>query len=79
MDSIDLIREFLQDRLGIGEDKIVPETPLAALGVDSLLVLEMMFAFEDHFGIKLSKNLKTPQTIGQMVSLMDRLRREQLR
>lgn len=79
MDSIDLIREFLQDRVGIGEDKIVPETPLAALGVDSLLVLEMMFAFEDRFGIKLSKHLQTPQTIGQMVTLMDRLRSEQLR
>ena len=36
MNSKGLIREFLQDRLGIEPEKIVPEAPLAVLGVDSL-------------------------------------------
>jgi acyl carrier protein len=36
-----------------------------------------MFEFEDRFGITLSKDLKSPQTVGEMVTLMDQLRSEQ--
>ena len=55
MDSLDLIREFLHDRLGVAPEQVVPEATLAALGVDSLMMLELMFEFEDRFGITLSK------------------------
>ena len=77
MDSLGLIREFLHDRLGVAPEQVVPEASLAGLGVDSLMMLELMFEFEDRFGITLSKNLKSPKTIGEMTALMDRLRREQ--
>ena len=73
MDSIGLIREFLKDRLGVEPDSVVPPAPLADLGVDSLMMLELMFEFEDRFNIKLSSDLKTPQTVGEMVVLMDGL------
>ena len=73
MDSIGLIREFLHDRLGISPDSVIPEAPLDDLGVDSLMMLELMFEFEDRFGIKLSHDLKTPRTVGEMVTLMDGL------
>lgn len=79
MDSLFLIRQFLQDRLGVEPDRVVPSASLESLGVDSLMVLELMFEFEDRFGVTLSKGLKTPLTIGEMGSLMDRLRAEQLR
>lgn len=77
MDSLGLIREFLHDRLGVAPEQVVPEAALAALGVDSLMMLELMFEFEDRFGITLSKNLKSPKTIGEMTALMERLYREQ--
>jgi acyl carrier protein len=73
MDSIGLIREFLKDRLGVEPERIVPEAVLVELGVDSLMMLELMFEFEDHFGIKLSDDLKTPQTVAEMVAMMDEL------
>ena len=73
MDSIGLIREFLKDRLGVEPDTVVPDASLADLGVDSLMMLELMFEFEDQFNIKLSSDLKTPQTVGEMVALMDGL------
>ncbi len=77
MDSLSLIREFLQGRLGVEPGKIVPDAFLDELGVDSLMVLELMFEFEDRFGVTLAKDLKTPRTIGEMASLMDRLRGEE--
>lgn len=77
MDSLGLIREFLQNRLGVTPERVAPEAPLISLGVDSLMMLELMFEFEDRFGITLSKDLKSPKTVGDMAALMDRLRREQ--
>ncbi|QRM20917.1 acyl carrier protein [Dechloromonas sp. TW-R-39-2] len=77
MDSLGLIREFLHDRLGISPDTVVPDAPLDDLGVDSLMLLELMFEFEDRFGITLSKDLKSPKTVGEMATLMDQLRSEQ--
>jgi len=77
MDCIGLIREFLKDRLGADPEAVVPGALLADLGVDSLMMLELMFEFEDHFGIKLASDLKTPGTVGELVELMDRLIAEQ--
>ena len=77
MESLGLIREFLQDRLGVAPDLVVSDAQLDTLGVDSLMMLELMFEFEDRFGITLSKDLKSPKTVGEMVTLMDQLRSEQ--
>lgn len=73
MDSISLIREFLKDRLAIEPGKVVPEARLAGLGVDSLMLLELMFEFEDRSGIKLGADLRSPRTVGEVVALMDGL------
>lgn len=73
MDSIGLIRDFLRDRLGVEPERVVPASPLADLGVDSLMMLELMFEFEDRFAVKLSPDLKSPKTVGEMVALMDGL------
>lgn len=73
MESIELIRNFLNDRQGVGATKVVPEAFLADLGVDSLMMLELVFAFEDQFGIKLPEDLKSPKTVGEMAALMDGL------
>jgi len=77
MDSLALIREFLQNRLGVLPELVVAEARLNELGIDSLMMLELMFEFEDRFGITLAKGLKSPATVGEMVLLMDRLRSEQ--
>lgn len=73
MNSIELIRNFLHARQGIEAEKIVPETLLADLGVDSLMMLELIFEFEDQFGIALPEDMKSPKTVGEMVALMDGL------
>ena len=77
MDSLNLIREFLDGRLGVPPQQVVPAATLANLGVDSLLMLELVFECEDRFGVTLDKNLKNPKTVGELVVLVDRLRSEQ--
>jgi acyl carrier protein len=77
MDSLNLIREFLDGRMGVPPQQVVPAASLGDLGVDSLLMLELVFECEDRFGVTLDKNLKSPKTVGELVALVDRLRREQ--
>jgi acyl carrier protein len=77
MNSLTVIREFLDSRLGIGPEKVLPEALLADLGVDSLTLVELMFEFEDRFNIALGKDVAGPATVGDLASLMDRLRGEQ--
>lgn len=75
MDSIDLIRDFLKQRLGVTPEMVTPEARLEELGVDSLMLLELMFEFEDKFGITLDQTLQTPGTVGEMVGMMEQLRK----
>lgn len=73
MDSIGLIRQFLQDRLGVEASQVGPDTVLGEIGVDSLMLLELMFEFEDRFGVKLSQDIKPPATVGGLAAVMDGL------
>jgi len=73
MKSIELISNFLNARQGIETAEIVPEALLADLGIDSLMMLELIFECEDRLAIKLPEDIKSPQTVGEMVALMDGL------
>ena len=73
MKSIELISNFLNARQGIETEKIVPDALLADLGIDSLMMLELVFECEDQLGITLPHDLKSPKTVGEMVALMDGL------
>ncbi len=77
MDSLTIIREFLESRLEIAPERVLPEAKLDDLDVDSLRLAEIMFEFEDRFNLTLQRNLKSPRTVGELVALMDRLRSEQ--
>lgn len=75
MDSIELIRDFLEQRLGVAPEKVTPEARLEELGIDSLMMLELMFEFEEKLGIALDKTLQTPKTVGEMAGMMEQLRK----
>ena len=74
MSSSELIRSFLTDRLGVQPDQIQPGAALAELGVDSLMLAELMFEAEDRLGISIDSNVTVPKTVGDMVRLIDNLR-----
>ena len=73
MQSIDLIAEFLHDRLGAERDQVKASALLADLGMDSLMLAELMFEAEDKFGISIASDTRLPQTVGDVVALFDGL------
>jgi len=77
MDSLTLIREFLDSRLGVAPEKVLPDALLNDLGVDSLMLVELMFEFEDRFNVTIDNSSSAPTTVGGLASFMDRIRGEQ--
>lgn len=73
MQSIELISKFLENRLGADPGRVVPSAALADLGVDSLMLAELMFEAEDKLGISIDAQVEIPKTVGDMVRLLDGL------
>ncbi|WP_313072425.1 acyl carrier protein [Melaminivora sp.] len=73
MDSIELIRKFLQERLGVEPEKVQRDSVLADLGVDSLMVAELMFEAEDRLDISIDNDQAVPVTVADMQLIIDRL------
>jgi len=73
MDSIELIRKFLQERLGVEPEKVQGDSVLADLGVDSLMVAELMFEAEDRLDISIDNDQAVPVTVADMQLIIDRL------
>lgn len=73
MQSTELICQFLHERLGADPAQIVSEARLADLGVDSLMLAELMFEAEDRLGISIGSDAEAPTTVGDMAALIDKL------
>lgn len=73
MDSNELIRQFLHERLDVEPERVHDAAVLAELGVDSLMVAELMFEAEDRLHISIDSDEKVPVTVGEMRAIIDRL------
>lgn len=73
MQSTELIRQFLHERLGVDPQQVVSDARLADLGVDSLMLAELMFEAEDRLGISIDSSVTAPRTVGDMVALIEAL------
>jgi acyl carrier protein len=74
-DELEIVRSFLKERLDIEPARITPAATLAELDIDSLILLELFFEFEEKLGLNLSKDIPTPKTIGALVEIVKGLRR----
>lgn len=78
MDSLHIqtvIKQFLGERFDIAADSITDDTSIRDLGLDSMMLLEIMLELEDRLGIKL-KDLSMPAnpTLRDVVALVERNR-----
>jgi acyl carrier protein len=74
MDNLSIIRQFLQERLGIAPERVTLETSLSDLKVDSLILLDLMFDLEEKLGVVLTKDLPVIRTVGELDALLNQLK-----
>jgi len=78
MNDLELIQNFLKDRVESPLlNKIVPDATLTELGVDSLMLIELIFEFEDKTGITVPADLPQPKTVGELLKQLNDIRSKQ--
>mgnify|MGYP003403089761 CR=1 FL=1 len=73
MNSSELIKKFLNERLDSVPENMTSDSLLVDLGVDSLMLAELMFEAEDNLDIIIESDVTPPKTVGEMVALIDEL------
>jgi acyl carrier protein len=73
MNTLEMVKDFLAQRLEVPGDKVLPEALLADLGIDSLMFAEMLFELEDrtHKTIDVTSSDALPTTVAELVTLVD--------
>lgn len=75
METLTYLREMLQERLGTDPATVTPETSLETLGVDSLMLLDLMFEFEEKLSITLPSDLPRPETVQELLDAFAELQK----
>jgi len=67
------VKQFLAERFDIPQERLTEHASMRDLGLDSMMMLEVMLEVEDRFGIKL-KDLSMPSnpTLRDVVDLAQR-------
>jgi acyl carrier protein len=71
--DLEMVRAFLKERLDIDPQRVAPTATLEELEIDSLVLLELFFEFEQKAGLSLAKDIPTPKTIGELLGIVKRL------
>lgn len=72
--SLSLLQDILMREHALPRERVVPEAELAALGVDSLGLMELVFQVEERFGIRIREDPPTDlRTVGDVARYVDGL------
>ncbi|MGB0127117.1 MAG: acyl carrier protein [Rhodocyclaceae bacterium] len=71
MDALEVIRSFLNSRLGVDPVRVTADATLDELQIDSLILLELFFEFEDKFNLVPPQNPATPKTIAALLKVVE--------
>ena len=74
-DTLERLRAILQREFDLPAEKLVPDATLESLEVDSLRMIEVLFAVEEEFGItmpsdhnELRQRLRTLQDLAAVIA-----------
>jgi acyl carrier protein len=74
MSTLETLQDILIEEFDLTRDRITPEAGLAALGVDSLDLLELMFKIEDRYKLAIREDVPTNlATVMDVVRYIDSL------
>ncbi len=74
MSTLETLQEILIKEFDLHRDQLVPEADLAALGVDSLDLLELVFKIEDRYHLTIRDDVPASlNTIGDLIAFIDGL------
>ena len=77
MSSLKELQELIQQKYGIEPSALDPNASIREAGLDSLALVEFLFAVEDQFHISLPDRQGEIDTLAELATLVDGLRATQ--
>lgn len=77
MTTLERLQTLLLNHYPLQRDELTPQARLEDLQIDSLGVMELFFSIEDEFHIKVPNDQVSLQTVGDVVTYIDKLVAEQ--
>ena len=77
MSSLKELQELIQQKYGIEPSALDPNASIREAGLDSLALVEFLFAVEDHFHISLPDRQGEIDTLADLATQVDGLRATQ--
>lgn len=76
--SLNDLQKLIHEKFDIDPAELGAGASMRAKGVDSLALVELLFAIEDRFGISMSDEDSNIDTLGELAALVDKVRAKQL-
>jgi acyl carrier protein len=73
MQTLELLRRYLQNKASIDPAKVTPEARLEDIGVDSLILIDLMFELEESLNVRVPDMDSRPTTVAELIDLFDAL------
>lgn len=73
MQTLELLRDYLFRKASIDAAKVTPDARLADIGVDSLILIDLMFELEETLNVRVLDVDMRPTTVSELTQLFDSL------
>jgi acyl carrier protein len=73
MQTLELLRQYLQKKASIDPGRVTPEARLEDIGVDSLILIDLMFELEESLNVRVPDMDSRPTTVAELIDLFDAL------
>jgi acyl carrier protein len=73
MQTLELLRQYLQKKASIDPARVSPEARLEDIGVDSLILIDLMFELEESLNVRVPDMDSRPTTVAELIDLFDAL------
>ncbi len=78
MSSLNELQRLIHDKFGIDPATLDPNASMREKGIDSLALVEYLFAIEDHFSISMSDEHSNIDTLSELAVVVDKLKAAQV-
>ncbi len=77
MSSLAEIQDLVHKKYGLDPSALDAHTSLRGHGIDSLTLVEFLFAVEDHYGISVPEKYSDVDTLAALAAAVDEIRAAQ--
>ena len=77
MSSLKELQDLIHEKFGIDRAELDPHASMREKGFDSLALVEFLFAIEDRFGISMSDEDSSIDTLAELAAAVDKVRAKQ--